>query len=301
MNSSPHATADHLAGCLAEGLRRELYLTPKPGLVDRTDCGAHPDLNLALMERSIAQVESYLRQLSASLAVDAKLHELVAIGRCAEQTMWTQLGTNTHKGAIFICGLLLTASARTGAEQLQSLSSGVAEVAEEFFRHQCQGDSHGARARRRYRTEGIVGEALRGLPALFEVALPAGIEGSMLFADERLALFLMMARLMQSVEDTTALHRCGETGLARLRRDGRTIEAALLNGKDPIPLLTQLNAEYRASHLTMGGVADLLGAAEGCRLFRGLQTFEDATLRHHSVTGEPEPGWTGRPVLAEKQ
>lgn len=301
MNSSPHVTADRLAGCLAEGLRRELYLTPKPGLVDRADSGAHPDLDLALMERSIAQVEIYLRQLSASLTVGAELTELVAIGRRAEQTMWTQLGTNTHKGAIFICGLLLTAGARSDAEQLRSLSSGVAEVAEEFFRHRCQSDSHGASARRRYRTEGIVGEALRGLPALFEVALPAGVEGSILFADERLALFLMMARLMQTVEDTTALHRCGETGLARLRRDGRTLEATLLNGKDPTPLLTQLNAEYRAVHLTMGGVADLLGAAEGYRLFRSLQAFEDAAFRHRPATGVPEAGWTGRPVRTKQQ
>jgi triphosphoribosyl-dephospho-CoA synthase len=293
MSSSPLLPAERLSGCLIEGLRRELYLTPKPGLVDRADCGSHPDLDLRLMERSIDLVEVYLRQLTASLAVGVELLDLVAIGRRAEQTMWTQLGTNTHKGAIFLCGLLVTARARSDAEPSQSFSAAVAEVAKEVFHYQCPYATHGSRARLRYRTGGIVSEALRGLPALFKIALPAGEEGLSRFADERLALVLMMARLMQHVEDTTALHRCGETGLARLRRDGRLLEADLLNGKDPTPLLQRLNAEYRSLHLTMGGVADLLGAAVGYRLFLSLQAFEEAPRQ--PVTMLPGPDRLSRP------
>jgi triphosphoribosyl-dephospho-CoA synthase len=73
------------------------------------------------------------------------------------------------------------------------------------------------------------------------------------------AAFFMLSRLMQTVEDTTALHRCGRPGLAQLQRDGRLLEAMLTEGFDPVPLLTKLNVEYRAMNLTMGGVADLLG------------------------------------------
>lgn len=275
MSSSPPSPAEQLAHSLVAGLRRELYLTPKPGLVDRADCGSHPDLGLALMERSIDLVEVYLRQLTASLAADVGLLDLVAIGRRAEQTMWTQLGTNTHKGAIFLCGLLVAARARIDTDQPRELSAAVAVLAEEFFRGRKADASHGSRARRRYAVGGIVGEALRGLPVLFEVALPAGAEGRRLFADERRAEFLVMARLMQQIEDTTALHRCGETGLARLRRDGRRIETLLLRGEEPTPLLARMNDEYRAMRLTMGGVADLLGAAAGYRLYQSLRADAD--------------------------
>ena len=34
----------------------ELYLTPKPGLVDLADNGSHPDLSVPIMERSIGIV-----------------------------------------------------------------------------------------------------------------------------------------------------------------------------------------------------------------------------------------------------
>jgi triphosphoribosyl-dephospho-CoA synthase len=85
----------------------------------------------------------------------------------------------------------------------------------------------------------------------------------------RQAAFFMLSRLMQTVEDTTALHRCGRAGLAQLQRDGRLLEAMLTEGFDPVPLLTKLNVEYRALNLTMGGVADLLGLALGCLSYEG--------------------------------
>ena len=41
----------HLADALSIGLRVELDLTPKPGLVDRWDSGSHDDLDYRLMIR----------------------------------------------------------------------------------------------------------------------------------------------------------------------------------------------------------------------------------------------------------
>ena len=53
MNSLRLSGLERLADGLARGAALELYLTPKPGLVDLADCGSHPDLSLAVMERSI--------------------------------------------------------------------------------------------------------------------------------------------------------------------------------------------------------------------------------------------------------
>jgi hypothetical protein len=69
------------------------------------------------------------------------------------------------------------------------------------------------------------------------------------------------------VEDTTALHRCGLTGLDRVRRDGQVLRALLDKGSDPRPFLRHRNADYRRIGLTMGGVADCLAltfALQGC-------------------------------------
>jgi triphosphoribosyl-dephospho-CoA synthase len=53
MNCSPLSQAERLASSLIQGLRAELFLTPKPGLVDLIDSGSHPDLSLPKMTASI--------------------------------------------------------------------------------------------------------------------------------------------------------------------------------------------------------------------------------------------------------
>ncbi len=263
---------EQLAAALALGLRRELCLTPKPGLVDRTDNGSHPDLSYALMDQSIDLVGDYYRQTTLALQNDASLAQLVELGRQAESRMFETLGTNTHKGAIFLGGLLLCARARIDNDSIDSLRASVRSLARELFSGQRDESSHGAKARQAHRVSGIIGEALDGLPSLFICALPAFQQGLDLFGDKDLAAFYAMARLMRNLEDTTALHRCGVVGLERLRSDGREIELHLLCGKDPRPLLQSLNAAYRQMNLTMGGVADLLGILFGYLHYREVTT-----------------------------
>jgi triphosphoribosyl-dephospho-CoA synthase len=108
---------------------------------------------------------------------------------------------------------------------------------------------------------GVVGEALAGLPSVFDHALPAwrAARGR----GEEAAAFAAMAALMQVVEDTTALHRAGAPGLARLRADGRELARRLEAGEEHLEYLAGLNDGYREQRLTMGGVADLLGVALG--------------------------------------
>ncbi|BCR05531.1 2-(5''-triphosphoribosyl)-3'-dephospho-CoA synthase [Desulfuromonas versatilis] len=279
MNLSHLLQAEELAEALVEGLRRELYLTPKPGLVDLWDNGSHRDLDLEMMDASIELIEEYQHRLLEALRRDAPLKTLVAIGQDAEVGMFKRFGTNTHKGAIFLCGLLVAAQARSGAREPAQLSAATAELAEEFFALGQVPPSHGKKVRQRFGRGGIILEALRGLPALFQTALPAWRDGIALCGDPAEAGFFVLARLMQQVEDTTALHRCGELGLARLRQDGRFLEAALSSGRSVRQHLTLLNEEYCQMNLTMGGVADLLGVAFGYLEYRGELKAEERAQR----------------------
>jgi triphosphoribosyl-dephospho-CoA synthase len=110
---------------------------------------------------------------------------------------------------------------------------------------------------------GVVGEALAGLPSVFSHALPAWRAARARGLGEEAAAFAAMAALMQVVEDTTALHRAGAPGLARLRADGRELSRRLEAGEPHLRYLGGLNDLYRERRLTMGGVADLLGVALG--------------------------------------
>lgn len=262
MRSFSRIETERLASALLRGLRLELFLTPKPGLVDLFDAGSHFDLSLPKMLASIDLVGNYFAEFTTALARQAPLEELVGIGRHTEGRLFARLGTNTHKGSVFLGGLLLIASFRAGNRE-NDLSPAVAAAAAEFFARFPPVSTHGASIRRRRCFTGIVGEALAGLPTLFDEALPAYRETLARTGDHHLAAFAMLARLMRSVEDTTAIHRCGLAGLVRVQRDGAELETTVRNGEDPFPLLLRLNREYRRMNLTMGGVADLLGMGFG--------------------------------------
>lgn len=109
-----HAT--HLASLAVRALIEEAELTPKPALVDQRGPGAHTDLSLMLMRCSA----HYLRPSFELMALASfrqipsqTLREhLGAIGRWAEQSMLLATGgANTHRGAIWTLGLLVSAAA----------------------------------------------------------------------------------------------------------------------------------------------------------------------------------------------
>lgn len=292
MNSSAPFSLEPLASALLLGLRDELRLTPKPGLVDLRDSGSHPDLGYAVMSRSIDLLEEYFAALLTLLENGAPLAILIACGREAEERMLRRLGTNTHKGAIFLGGLLLAAAARCGRGRSPSLRGEIAALGAEIFALQNPQGTNGEAVRRDFKVGGILAEIRAGLPALFVVALPALRQSRQEGRGGDSAAFLAMSRLMQCVEDTTALHRCGLEGLERIRGDGARLESLLLAGADVVPFLERLNDDYRRLKLTMGGVADLLGVSLGSLRYLDVMDVaakEASVQRRQDVIGEPAP------------
>src|ERR1700720_2490952 len=114
--SGDQARAIRLAALARQALVAETELTPKPGLVDRRGAGAHIDLSLAIMRRSALAIEPYLGLMAF---VSRRSHpsqplreRLAVIGRDAECAMLKATsGSNSHKGAIWILGLLAAAAA----------------------------------------------------------------------------------------------------------------------------------------------------------------------------------------------
>ena len=249
-----------LARALADGARTELDLTPKPGLVDRLDSGSHPDLSHASMRRSIDTLPAYYQDL-IELA-DGEPLDLAACasaGIRAEERALAAAGSNAHRGYNFLSGLLLLAAAadQTGTTAGWRAESGA--VARRLPGEATGAEpSHGEQARRRYRVEGVLGEAAAGLPSVFDHGLPALDDALARGLSPETAQHYAMAVLMTRVEDTTALHRCGPAGLARLKEDGASLAALIEEGGDHLRRLRALNDDYRAMRLTMGGVADCL-------------------------------------------
>ena len=196
---------------------------------------------------------------------DFDLAACVDAGRRAEARMLAATGSNTHRGLIFLGGLAVLAACPSVPADVTELRTRIALLSGLLVGGQPPNPStNGGVARLNNRLGGIQHEAVLGLPAVFDHALPlfrrllAGPRPSADFAP-----FGALAALMQQVEDTTAVHRCGMAGLARIHEDGAALQRAIERGDDPRPQLSGLNDDYRAMHLTMGGVADCLAVTFG--------------------------------------
>ncbi|HEY3384316.1 MAG TPA: triphosphoribosyl-dephospho-CoA synthase [Vicinamibacterales bacterium] len=270
--------SDRLALALVDGARAELELTPKPGLVDRLDNGSHPDLSFEAMGRSIALLPLYFDALLdiARRAPALDLAACVQAGVDAEARMAATIGSNAHRGYIFLGGLVLLGATeferRGQLATVAALRAAIRGVASRVLgspvpRPSAGPTSNGAAVRQRHALGGIHREALEGLPSVFDVGLPVCADRlktahpsprAAATGAATQARHYLMAVLMQSVEDTTAVHRCGPAGLARLRTDGARLQHIIEQQADYQPYLRALNDEYRAMRLTMGGVADCL-------------------------------------------
>ena len=111
----PPTTLPYIIAHLAtQALQAELDTTPKPGLVDKDNNGAHRDMDHALMQLSINTLHPYFVRL-ALLGFADTLPSHTSIrdaGIEAEKAMLAATnGVNTHKGALFSMGLAVVAAA----------------------------------------------------------------------------------------------------------------------------------------------------------------------------------------------
>ena len=234
--------------------------------MDRHDNGSHPDLTYARMRASVRLLSEYYADLVERLRAGRPLASCIEAGRLAEARMVARVGTNSHRGYIFLSGLTLVGAHRAQGD-IGRLRTAMADAAREFFRIAPKEDSHGSQVRREFAVGGIRLEAEAGLPSVFEAAWPRYASSLRQDADRLRAEYHAMASLMQRLEDTTALHRCGLTGLNRVRKDGQVLQTLLDRGSDPRVFLQRSNEAYRRIGLTMGGVADCLAltfALHGC-------------------------------------
>ncbi len=278
MHCSRISELEKLAASLVKGANMELYLTPKPGLVDRADSGSHPDLSLLIMERSIAYVSDYLDEIVCSLANDEPFVFQKNIAIRAEQCLLDNLGTNTHKGFIFLSGMLLIAHWHASSSDEQSVRMTLSSLSRDFFKTGGEITSNGQQARKKFNAGGIVLESINGFPSVFDEALPVFRTAMQQHGCFETASFAMLARLMQTVEDTTTLHRAGPEGLSRVKRDGQRLEQIIASGDDYISHLSELNRIYVQMNITIGGVADMLGLSYGYLIASGELSDEVETF-----------------------
>ena len=108
--------AGRISHCAIRALLHEACITPKPGLVDRANSGAHTDMNLFTFIDSGSALGGYFHDVALigmaypRAPAEEVLPRLRYRGLLAEDTMLSATGgVNTHKGLIFSIGILCAA------------------------------------------------------------------------------------------------------------------------------------------------------------------------------------------------
>lgn len=252
MEYIPESSIPYLVADLAErALRLELDTTPKPGLVDRRDNGAHKDMDYALMSKSISALRPYLTRLAVESAKDIDPAKIKEVGIEAEKAMLKATGgVNTHKGALFCIGLSVAAASclacSTGAVDAYSFKELVSRAASEI--PSARG-THGAEAKRSFKAVGALENARAAYPELFTDWLPyyRSLEGDPFRCHKTLL------HIMTTLDDTNILHRRGAEGLAHAEAEAaRLLEDFSESG------LSSLNKDFIRENISPGGSADML-------------------------------------------
>ncbi len=253
-----------LADYAVDALVDEAMLTPKPGLVDMRGSGAHHDLSWLLMCRSACALRpAFLRMAEAGASIGDPLplrRRIGAIGREAEAAMMAATsGVNTHRGAIWALGLLVTAAAR-GRDDIARRAGALARI-----------DDPGAPARTgnkgelACRTHGVGGaraQAQAGFPAVVQAALPMLRLSRARGDGEAQARVNALLAVMAELDDTCLLARGGRDALAATQSGARRVLACEgIATPDGRAALAELETRMRALHVSPGGAADLLAAA----------------------------------------
>jgi triphosphoribosyl-dephospho-CoA synthase len=259
--------ATQLASLAVEALIDEAELTPKPALVDARGSGAHLDLDLALMRRSARALHAgFAAMVTAShhAEVGQALRERLAhFGRDSERAMLVVTnGSKSHRGAIWLLGLLVSATAVQGTRLHRSIATCAAAIARYS---DCTvapaAQSHGARMLQLHGARGARGEAEDGFPHVVDVGLPALRQARARGHVESVARLDALMAIVAVLDDTCLLHRGGAVALQLAQRGAAEVLDAggsgVLAGRRR---LLQLDAELLVLNASPGGAADLLAA-----------------------------------------
>lgn len=269
----PPTTLPYIIAHLAtQALQAELDTTPKPGLVDKDNNGAHHDMDYALMQRSIDTLHPYFVKLALlGFADTLPSHTSIRdIGIEAERAMLSATnGVNTHKGALFSMGLAVVAAAheerkiaaneeqilkeRNGGEEvLVSLQTTIKALAASF---PDTSGTHGSKAKLLSKgttaIKGALDNAREGYEMLFAEWLPFYIERRK--EHDAHTLHKTLLRIMCDLDDTNVIYR---TDLATAEKVKQEARAQLDNFSKAA--LKDMDRHYTTRNISPGGAADML-------------------------------------------
>lgn len=255
----------HIRNCAVRALWYELITFPKPGLVSLVDSGSHKDMNAKTFYKSILALRHYFYKI-ANLGFNKSSFQLLRLaGVDAEKRMMLSTkGVNTHRGAIFILGILAAAAASTDFNQDNKITLGSKVKmlwGNDLIEHICNPSSNGSKVREAFKVGGALGEACSGFFSIYSFGLPVYRSVLKETSNFHLARIQTFFSLMANVEDTNLLHRGGLNGLIKAQSFAKDfLSYGGIYSQSWESRAKILHQDFIKMQLSPGGSADLLGA-----------------------------------------
>ena len=276
---------DEIGRLAVSALLGEVWASPKPGLVDRENTGAHKDMtyqNFVDSARALQHCFTQCAQAGQHHSDDLPLlaARLRSIGLAGEAAMYQATGgVNTHKGAIFSMGILCAAAAAVSLHQteydetLKSLQSTAASIAAELLADDSAEQTNGKRVLQETGTGGIRAEASSGFDTAFSVGLPSLITALEAGRNTNDAMVYTLLRIIHATEDSNLVHRGGVEGMDFAKREARKLTEggpAAMN----LTAVRETDRKFIEKNLSPGGSADLLALTLFLSFLKGPKSFQ---------------------------
>lgn len=263
--------AEYIAVMAYLALNQEVNTTPKPGLVDRNNHGAHRDMGLKHFLISANTLRPYFCRfaeegfLTRNLPATETFRKIRPIGKEAEEAMLCATGgVNTHKGAIFSLGLLCAAAGRMpphlwSADALLDECAAMTEgiVSSDFTSITKEtAQTAGEKLFAEFGITGVRGQAEVGFPAVKYTGLPIYKDALRKGYSNNDAGSITLLHLLATTDDTNLIHRCSRQQQLELRQ--RITDMLEENPYPNKEAILKLDREFIERNLSPGGCADLL-------------------------------------------
>ena len=263
--------ASILSDIALEAMIYEVSSYPSFGLVSPLTQGAHNDMDFFTFLDSSFAIKDGLKSMAkiaySSIPLDIAFKHLREIGKKTEKNMFVATNNiNTHKGMIFLLGLVVSATARALYEQkefcdiqdiIKNMTKDILKDFENIDINKAL--THGEKLFLKYGFTGIRGEIKNGLEVVFNGSIKVFKETLEKTNSTNLASVQTLIFLMGKVMDSTIVYRHDFETLESVKQEMQNLYnngGIFIQNRDSI--LSEIEKRYIANRISPGGCADLL-------------------------------------------
>ena len=273
-----HEFSNYISNLILKSMLYEVSTTPKPGLVDRANSGAHSDMDFfTFIDSTVVFYDYFYNCVTMGLEFQGQdftklLNDIRPIGIKAEETMFLATNNiNTHKGLVFSFGIMAAALGSLHSEthnlyfSYEEVSHRVILISKGITRELTdlninKNITYGEKLYNKYKTTCIRGEVESGFKTVLTYSLP--VLENLIEQGKYTINDICVQVLLHLIVHTVDCNILGRHNKKKLKYAQSSAKALLKDGgylsiigkKDII----DMDRDFIDKNISPGGAADLL-------------------------------------------